>query len=75
MPNYHRLDVSYTLRGKNKKDRRWKGEWVFSVYNAYYSKNAWVINFVNDEDNPYEMHAEMTYLFSIIPAITYNFKF
>ena len=75
MPNYHRLDVSYTLRGRNKKNRRWKGEWVFSVYNAYYKKNAWVINFVNDEDTPYEMHAEMTYLFSIIPAITYNFKF
>ncbi len=75
MPNYHRLDVSYTLKSKNKKKRRYKGEWVFSVYNAYYRKNAWVINFVNDEDNPFIMHAEMTYLFSIIPAITYNFKF
>ncbi len=75
MPNYHRLDISYTLKGRNKKKRRWQGEWVFSVYNAYYSKNAWVINFVNDDDTPYEMHAEMIYLFSIIPAITYNFKF
>jgi len=75
MPNYHRLDLSYTLRGKNKKNRRCHGEWVFSVYNAYYRKNAWVINFENDEDNPLIMHAKMTYLFSIIPAITYNFKF
>jgi len=75
MPAYNRLDLSYTLKGKNKKNRRWHGEWVFSVYNAYYRKNAWMINFVQDEDNPYEMHAEMTYLFSIIPAITYNFKY
>jgi hypothetical protein len=75
MPDYHRLDVSYTLKGRNRKKHRWQGEWVFSVYNLYYRKNAWVINFVPDEDDPYVMHAEMTYLFSIIPAITYNFKF
>ncbi len=75
MPAYNRLDLSYTLKGKNKKNHRWHGEWVFSVYNAYYRKNAWVINFVQDKDNPYVTHAEMTYLFSIIPAITYNFKY
>jgi len=75
MPDYHRLDLSYTLKGRNKNNHKWHGEWVFSVYNLYYRKNAWVINFVPDDDKPYIMHAEMTYLFSIIPAVTYNFKF
>ncbi|NPA35922.1 MAG: TonB-dependent receptor [Chlorobi bacterium] len=75
MPNYHRLDLSFTLHSKNKKQKQCKGEWVFSVYNAYYRKNAWVINFENDDDNPLIIHARMTYLFSIIPAITYNIKF
>ena len=75
MPDYHRLDVSYTLKGKNKKKRRCRGEWVFSVYNAYFRKNAWVINFVSDDDNPYVMKAEMTYLFPIIPSVTYNITF
>jgi hypothetical protein len=75
LPDYHRLDLSVTLRGKDKPNRRWKGEWNFSVYNAYARKNIWTLNFVQDSENPDRSYAEMTYLFSIIPAITYNFRF
>ena len=75
MPDYHRLDISLTIENKKRENKKWQGEWNFSVYNAYAHKNAWVINFVEDEDNPGERYAEMTYLFSIIPSITYNFKF
>jgi hypothetical protein len=75
LPDYHRLDLSATLRGKLKPGRKWIGEWNLSVYNAYYRKNPWVINFVTDTDSPNVTHAEMTYLFGIIPAISYNFKF
>ncbi|MCK5135512.1 MAG: TonB-dependent receptor [Bacteroidales bacterium] len=75
LPDYHRLDVSVTITGKEKPGRRWQSEWNFSVYNAYARKNIWTINFIQDNDNPDLTYAEMTYLFSIIPAITYNFKF
>ncbi len=75
LPDYHRLDLSVTLKGKERPDRRWRGEWNFSVYNAYARKNPWTLNFVQDSDNPDVTYAEMTYLFSIIPAITYNFTF
>ncbi len=75
MPDYHRLDLSLTLQGKRNSERKWKGEWVFSIYNAYARKNAWAINFVRDEDNPSVTEAEKTYLFSIVPSVTYNFKF
>lgn len=75
MPDYHRLDFSLTLAGKEKSRKKWNGEWVLSVYNAYARKNAWAINFVQDSENPGVTYAEMTYLFSIIPAITYNFNF
>lgn len=75
MPDYHRLDLGATIKTKERGDRRWYGEWNFSVYNAYARHNAWVINFVADENNPNKTNAEMTYLFSIIPSITYNFKF
>jgi hypothetical protein len=75
LPDYHRLDLSVTIRGKRKPERRWQGEWNFSVYNAYARKNVWTLNFVQDTENPDLTYAEMTYLFSIIPAITYNFKF
>jgi hypothetical protein len=74
-PDYHRMDVSLTLRGKEKPGKRWRGEWNLSLYNAYARKNAWTLNFVQDEVESNVTRAEMTYLFTIVPAITYNFKF
>jgi hypothetical protein len=75
MPDYHRLDVSVTLKAKEKPGRKFYHEWNLSLYNAYARKNPWVINFVQDPDDPNKTYAEMTYLFSIIPAITFNFNF
>ena len=75
LPDYHRLDLSITLRGKEKPGKRWRGEWNLSIYNAYARKNIWTLNFVPDDIEPDVTHAEMTYLFTIVPAITYNFKF
>jgi len=75
MPDYHRLDLSISLAGKDKPDRKWDWDLNLSAYNAYARKNAWTINFVQDETNPNVTHAEMTYLFSIIPALTFNFHF
>lgn len=75
MPDYHRLDVSLTYKPQRKKKRLWEGEWNFSVYNIYAHKNAWAINFKGDQDNPYQTKAEMTYLFTFIPSVTYNLKF
>lgn len=72
--DYHRLDAGLTIKGKER-DRRWRGEWNFSVYNAYNRKNIWTLRFVPDETQPNVMHAEMTYLLPILPAITYNFIF
>ncbi len=73
MPDYHRLDLSITYKGKP--GRKWHDELNLSVYNAYNRHNAWAINFVQDPANPNVTYAEKTYLFSIIPAITYNVKF
>lgn len=88
MPDYHRLDLSAVLEGKNKKNRRWQNSWSFSIYNVYARKNPFSItfqevinndpNFDPEEDGPIETReygAVKTYLFSIIPAITYNFEF
>jgi hypothetical protein len=75
MPDYHRLDFSITLKPKEKPDRRWYGEWNLSIYNVYARHNAWAINFVTEPGEPYKTYAEMSYLFSIIPSISYNFKF
>jgi hypothetical protein len=74
-PDYHRLDLALSYRPRAKTKSKWQGEWNLSVYNAYNRKNAWTINFVQDSNNPNLSYAEKTYLFSLIPAITYNFKF
>ncbi len=75
MPDYHRLDLSVSLKGKDKPGKKWHGEWNLSVYNAYNRHNAWSINFTQDSKDPNITYAEKTYLFAIIPALTYNFKF
>lgn len=75
LPDYHRLDLSLTLKGKAKAGKRISGEWNFSVYNAYYKKNAFSITFKQDPQNPSKMVAYKVYLFPVIPAVTYNIKF
>ncbi|MEI6821138.1 MAG: TonB-dependent receptor [Bacteroidota bacterium] len=75
MPDYHRLDLSFTIKGKIKPNKRFTHEWVFSVYNVYDRHNTWAINFIQDKTDPNITYAQKTYLFSIIPAVTYNFKF
>jgi hypothetical protein len=75
MPDYHRLDVSISFGSKPKPNRKWHWDLNLSAYNAYGRKNAWTINFVQDDEDPSTTHAEMTYLFPIIPALTWNFRF
>ncbi len=73
MPDYHRLDVGVTWHGKPNK--RFQSDWNFSVYNAYARKNAYAITFEEDPDNLGSLRAMKTSLFSIIPSISWNFKF
>ena len=75
MPNYHRLDLSATWKLNDPVSAKWSGELVFSIYNAYYRKNPYSINPVQDETDPDLTYLEMTYLLPIVPAITYNFTF
>ncbi len=75
LPDYHRLDVSATWKRKEKPGQKWSYEWNFSVYNAYGRKNPWVINFKQEPGDPNKTYAEMLYLFSYVPAITFNFLF
>jgi hypothetical protein len=75
LPDYHRMDVSFSLKGKNYGTKRFRSEWVFSIYNLYNRANAYTINFKENPDVPNQTQAEMLYLFKIVPSITYNFKF
>ncbi|MBL0736859.1 TonB-dependent receptor [Flavobacterium sp. GN10] len=74
LPSYHHLDISATLTPSKNKDRNWKGEWVFSIYNLYNRMNAASINFRQNVDTGVN-EAIKTSIFGIVPAVSYNFKF
>jgi hypothetical protein len=73
MPDYHRLDLSATLLLKEKK--RFSSELNFSVFNAYGRYNAYEIEFRDSVEDPSRTVAVQTSLFSVVPSISYNFKF
>ena len=74
LPSYHRLDLSVNYKPNRKPERRFKGEWVLGIYNAYNRKNAASISFgQNLETGANE--ATRTAIFGIVPSLTYNFKF
>jgi outer membrane receptor protein involved in Fe transport len=74
LPTYHHLDISATLTPHKNKNRNWKGEWVFSIYNLYNRKNAASINFRQNADTGAN-EAVKTSIFGMVPAVSYNFKF
>lgn len=74
LPTYHHLDVSATLTPRNNKDRKWKAEWVFSIYNLYNRSNAASINFRQNVDTGINEAVRIS-IFGIVPAVSYNFKF
>ncbi len=74
LPAYHRLDISATYKPNPTSKKRWKGEWVFGIYNLYNRTNAASISFSQNVDTGLN-EATKTYIFGILPAISYNFKF
>lgn len=74
LPAYHHLDLSATLTSRKNDSRKWKTEWVFSIYNVYGRKNAASINFRQNADTG-DNEAIKTSIFGMVPAVSYNFKF
>ncbi|MEH0156594.1 TonB-dependent receptor [Limibacter armeniacum] len=82
IPAYHRLDLSATLT-PSKKNHRWKNYesyWVFSLYNVYNRRNPFSISFNPNSDRmPYgvtdNQATQLSIIGSVIPSVSYNFKF
>lgn len=74
LPAYHRLDLAATMKGRQGK--KFKQEWVFGIYNVYSRQNAYTIYFRQNEDEPQKKEAvKLAIIGSIMPAVTWNFKF
>jgi len=83
-PAYHRIDLSVTKQNRKKEGRRWESYWVFSVYNAYNRRNPFSIYFQNNPDYKYAesnngvpktQAIRYSIVGSLVPAVSYNFKF
>lgn len=73
LPDYHRFDIGATKIIK--KSSKFESSLNFSIYNLYGRKNAFSIDFREAQNNPQQTEAVRTALFSVIPSVTYNFKF
>ena len=70
IPDYHRLDLSLTIKDKPRNNKRFYGEWVFSVFNVYSRKNTYSVSFTR-----YGTASKLSILGSIFPSVSYNFRF
>ena len=73
IPDFHRLDVAYTIGPWGKKANR-ENSVTFSIYNVYGRRNAFSVFF---RQNPFQSVTayRVAVLGSAFPALTYNFKF
>lgn len=74
IPDYHRLDFSYTLLSKRVKRSKYKSSFTFTLYNVYGRKNAFSVFFKRDLNSTANAY-KLSILGSTFPAITYNFEF
>ena len=81
MPEYHRLDLSANFDLTKKEEKRFQNSLNVSCYNVYGRKNAFAIDFrENEEYNPDDpnsprIQAIKQYLFRWVPSVTWNFEF
>lgn len=80
LPNYHRLDLSVKWEGKqyrkNGARRKNRDYWILTIYNVYARQNAYSYFFRESPTDPGTAQVvKYSILGTIIPAITYNFKF
>lgn len=80
---YHRLDFSWNVRYGKKLNRRWVGDWIFTIYNVYGRRNPFSRYYSQRQgsensdiflDSPLGSY-ELSVINSPIFAITYNFTF
>lgn len=73
VPDYHRLDLAYTLGKGYNLTRKIKTSWTISLYNLYSRQNAFSVFFTQ---RPFQAPVanKLAILGNIFPALTFNFE-
>lgn len=76
LSDYHRLDLSTTYVSRKSLERKFKSSWTFSIYNVYARRNAYSYLFRQSALDPSQTETiRYSVLGTIIPSVSYNFKF
>lgn len=85
LPDYHRLDVSATVKLNKNPEKKYHHSLAFSIYNFYGRKNSLYVNYnkIQLADGSFKIPSDLLdanrmtsqfYLFGFTPSISYNFK-
>jgi hypothetical protein len=74
IPDYHRVDIALIVEGNHRLKKFWDGTWVLSFYNAYARKNAYSV-FFKDDGNGHLIPYKLSVIGTVIPSLSYSFKF
>ncbi|MDH3648791.1 MAG: TonB-dependent receptor, partial [Saprospiraceae bacterium] len=73
IPDYHRMDLAYTLGKGYKKDKRIQTSWTISIYNVYGRKNAFSVFFTQAAFQQAQAN-KLAVVGTAIPSLTLNFE-
>jgi hypothetical protein len=74
IPDYHRLDIAFILEGNHKRKKFWDGTWALSFYNLYARRNPYTV-FFEDDGNGFLRPYQLSIIGTILPSLSYSFKF
>ncbi|WP_320052885.1 TonB-dependent receptor domain-containing protein [uncultured Acetobacteroides sp.] len=75
LPYYSRIDLSMTLKNKEKPGRRYRSEWNFSIINLTNHSNIQYIKFVQSKDDPSIITAKGINMLGLLPSVSYRIIF
>ena len=73
IPDYHRLDIAYTIGQGYNRTKKFKTSWTVSLYNVYGRRNAFSVFFTQSPFNEPTAN-RLSVLGSVFPALTFNFE-
>lgn len=73
IPDYHRLDIAYTLGKGYKRDKKFQTSWTIAVYNVYARQNAFSVFFTQAAFRGAQAN-RLAILGTAFPSLTFNFE-
>jgi hypothetical protein len=73
IPDYFRVDLSFNIEGNHKVKQKIHNSWSFGVYNLTARRNPYSVYFVTE--NGFIKGYQLSIIGTIVPYITFNFRF